>query len=236
MNILTHTKAKIYLADQRGCSQNEKYRSYHTFNFGSYFNANRKPLGCLQTFNEDTFRGGHTVKHRVKKDTAVLLLPVVGGVSYRYASTNGLLEAGQSHVFFVSKDSEFELSNPYENELINFLQIWFTIPTAEDTQPRESEFDLQTLKNELIPFLSGVEEKNLPVRAYIGKFDGRAEGAYTLKESSNSIFIFIIEGAFEVQNRLLHPRDGLALSNTNQIEFEALSNEGIILLLEFSLK
>jgi hypothetical protein len=67
---------------------------------------------------------------------------------------------------------------------------------------------------------------------HIGKFDGRKEGTHIVTDAGKGIFVFVIEGAFEVQNRLLQLRDGLALWNTASIEFEALSNDAILLLLE----
>ncbi|WP_409034090.1 hypothetical protein [Runella sp.] len=67
----------------------------------------------------------------------------------------------------------------------------------------------------------------------MGKFGGREEGIYTVRNPErNGVFIFVIEGAFEVQNRLLHPRDGLSLTHVTEVEFEALSNDAILLVLE----
>ena len=42
----------------------------------------------------------------------------------------------------------------------------------------------------------------------------------------------MIQGAFEVQHRLLKSRDALALWNVVEVEIEALSNEAIIVLIE----
>ena len=64
---------------------------------------------------------------------------------------------------------------------------------------------------------------------------GREDGVYSLKNPQNGVFVFVIEGAFEVQNRLLEPRDGLAISAVEAIEFEALSNNAIILFLEIKI-
>ena len=66
----------------------------------------------------------------------------------------------------------------------------------------------------------------------MGKYDGRREGVFKLTKDTHTVFAFVIEGAFEVQNRLLHARDGLGLWNLDEVEFEALSNEAIILLIE----
>ena len=70
------------------------------------------------------------------------------------------------------------------------------------------------------------------IRGFIGQFDGREEAVYTLKDPKNGAFIFVIEGAFEVQNRLLESRDSLALWSVGNLELEALSNNALILLLE----
>jgi hypothetical protein len=46
------------------------------------------------------------------------------------------------------------------------------------------------------------------------------------------VFVYVIEGAVEFQNRLLEQRDGLALYSVTTSEFEALSNDAILLVLE----
>ena len=48
----------------------------------------------------------------------------------------------------------------------------------------------------------------------------------------NGFFAFVIEGAFELEGRLLHARDGLALWNLEKIEWEALSGGAILLVLQ----
>ena len=69
---------------------------------------------------------------------------------------------------------------------------------------------------------------------FIGQYGGREEDEYVLKNFSNSVFVFVVEGAFEVANRLLETRDGMALSHIETVEFEALSHDAILLLLEIS--
>jgi len=51
------------------------------------------------------------------------------------------------------------------------------------------------------------------------------------KDCAQEFFVFIIEGAFVIQNRLPDQRGGLALWNLNSdLEGEALPNEAIILI------
>ena len=51
-------------------------------------------------------------------------------------------------------------------------------------------------------------------------------------DSTKGVFVFVIDGAFEVSNRLLQARDGLAITKASQVEFESLSNEAIIMFIE----
>jgi len=233
--MLTQTEATIYLASQRCRSQKEWYRSYHTFNHGDYDHESRKPFGNLQAVKDDTLKERRTLTYSVKEDTAVLLLPIVGALHYNsHMNIQGTLDVGQAHVLYLHHNSRLEISNPYENELINFLHLWFTLDLQHTPcrKAEDHEFDLTINKNRLIPLYSTDETDYHHTRIYIGKFDGRKEETYRLKNRHKGIFIFIIEGAFEVQNRLLQRRDGLAIRNLDEMEFEALSNEAIILLIE----
>ena len=76
----------------------------------------------------------------------------------------------------------------------------------------------------------------MPFTVSIGKFSGRGETIYKLPNRNSGLFAFVIEGAFEVEGRLLHARDGLTLWETEEAEMEALSNDAIVLLIELPLK
>ncbi|MBT1698055.1 pirin [Fulvivirgaceae bacterium PWU4] len=230
--MIMQTEATIYLAQQRGCAQSDWYRGLYTFNFGTYSNENRKAFGRLQAFNDETLGAGHTIRYRVAEDTFVLLLPLVGGLNHDTGSaTPGFLDVGESYGFFAVKDSVFSISNPYENALINFLQIRFTVSYhgGDLVEGRRHTFDIELHKNQLVPFQPQAQGLG---SFLLGTFQGREEGTYQLRNPANGVFIFVLEGAFEVQNRLLHARDGLAITHAEVIEFEALSNEAIILIIE----
>lgn len=233
--MLPQTQGIIYLAEQRGCSQTEQHRSFHIFNFGSWFNEYRKPFGSLQVFNDDTLRGSDAVNDTLEEDTLILLLPVIGGLQYSDTlNRHCVVEPGQAGVFAVPQGSSFQVLNPYQDDLINFIQV--RLKGNEQVYPgyaAESTFDLDSHTNELVPLFSG--ENDSPVSAYIGRFGGRQECIHRLKDAGKGVFIFILEGVFEVQYRLLQPRDALALWETGEVDFEALSNDAIIFVLEVAL-
>ena len=163
-----------------------------------------------------------------------------------------MLEAGQCRLQRVLAGTTIELGNPYEEELVNFLHLWFkhssppwsespwfVSPRTIPNPPQQVAFDLNNHKDKLIELPTG-QESPAPVnrlfgKQFIGKFTGRTEITHTITPPYNGLFVFVIEGAFEVQYRLLHARDGLALWDLQEVEFEALSNDAIILVTEIAI-
>lgn len=86
-------------------------------------------------------------------------------------------------------------------------------------------FNIDDSKNNLLTI-------SLPVSIGITKLDGRKEITYTPVKENNCVFAFAVQGAFETEGILMHPRDGVAFWNYKQIEMEALSNDAIIFLLQ----
>lgn len=233
------SKAKMFLADERGCNETEWYRSYHTFNFKNYFNEHKQPFENLYLLNDETLAAGHTLNIITDENTILYLLPVVGTLCCTGICLNKtFFEPGQLLVSYSNNPASLQISNPYETELINFLQIRVKeiIPEALN-HTDVFRFDINQNKNKLIPVTidSGTNTTSLrpPQLISVGKFEGRKEAVYKLTNDRNSLFVFIIQGAFEVQGRLLHARDGLALwDEPEDIELEALSNDAIVLMIE----
>lgn len=97
------------------------------------------------------------------------------------------------------------------------------------------DFDFSK-RNELLPVFG---RDLLPMHSqscgYIGLYDGRKKGNYTLQNPKNGLFTFVANGAFEFENRLLESRDGLSISRITSVDFEALSENAILLVMEIPL-
>lgn len=224
---MAETEAKIYLSEQRGKTELPWFRSFHTFNFGNYFDENKTAFGAIKVFNDNTLAAGKSMKMQVEKPTDVLILPLVGGIEFKTSTGyHDFLEAGKMQIFKAEAGMEYEVLNPYESALINHLEIWIEKDNAVSSKTEQSELGIEK-RNVLLPIYSSEN-----TFAYFGKFGGREDSVYQLKNAANGIFAFVIEGAFEFQNRLLHPRDGLALWNVSAIDFEALSTDAMLLIFE----
>jgi quercetin 2,3-dioxygenase len=229
------TKGKMFLADERGLNETGWFRSWNTFNFGNYYNEHKKPFGDVYVINDDTLDSGRSLSMLIEEDSYIVLLPVIGAITYKDSTGNeSLLAAGQIQVSHLEKGVTIEMGNPFKEELVNFLQIWI----RAERKPGLPNFclctyDVNEFQNCLLKISpQRIGEVNLPFAISIGKFSGRGETTIKTADKNKGQFVFVVAGAFEVDGRLLHERDGLALWDTDEIEMEALSNDAIILSIE----
>lgn len=232
--MLEQNEARIYLAEKRGLTVGGSFKTFHTFNDESYVEKSLSPFGNLKVLNDEVL--GPEQTHFIfflKEDAVLILLPIVGGLAIRGHQEPEYIVAGQVMILTRKIGDVVILDNPYPDKSINFLQIQISISDIDSLANTNDIINLSLEnKNQLLSFGSGT----IPIA--IGQYDGRNEGVYQLENPSNGLFAFVIEGAFEVQNRLLEKKDGLALWNLaidTKIEFEALSNNAIILLMEVRL-
>ncbi|MDQ1087727.1 pirin family protein [Siphonobacter sp. SORGH_AS_1065] len=222
------SEARIYLSGQRGYSGLDWFRSLHTFNFGTYQAEGRMPFGVLQVLNDDTLAAEATLGMHVEQGTEVMIIPLSGGLQYRLADgRKGFASPGEI-LHLSTQSGSYEITNPYPDTLINFLQVWIKNPKAEERMGIE-QIDLREM-NTFLPLQKPANASNY--RAFIGKYDGRMQSEYQITQLGASVFVFVIEGAFEVQDRLLESRDGLSLKHGRKVEFEALSSHALLLVIE----
>lgn len=230
--MIKQTPAQIYKSETRGVFKTEKYNCFATFNFDQYQDLSRKPFGSLQILNEEILAPQHCISRVIKANSSLIILPLFGGIEYKdNLGKADFLRVEQIRVITAYEDVTIEIFNPYENENVSFITIHFQIEIQRLKKYfQESEIDLN-IRNKLIRLIE-IEE----TVCFIGVYDGRKEGFYTLKNPKNGVFVFVVNGAFEVENRLLEAKDGLSLNKTEVIEWEALSENAVLLVFEVALK
>jgi len=221
---------KIYLADQRGLVKSSIFQRYSTFNFDKFYSEHKEPFGDLFLLNDDSIAPGKLTFFLSKEDSFQIFMPITGGIDIVANGKEYAFETGQIQVLNLGKGEVLEISNPYQNDNINYIQIGLS---TDLFLLRNSEmlfnFEFEKTRNKLIEIVSSPK---LPFKLSAGIFDGRKEVDYKMKSPETSFFAFIVDGVFEIEGRLLHARDGLALWNIDSVELEALSDNAIVLVLE----
>jgi hypothetical protein len=223
------TEAVIYLAEKRGCTQSLTYRSFHCFNMAVH--KNKSAFHDLVALNDETLMPAAHVVHSLLTDHMIVLLPVIGKLEYKLDDEVSAADAGECVLLYGKKGSSLSLTNPYKEEAINFICAWLDHHKSGEQYILPSGFDLDKTKDTLTTLFTTEH-----VKCQIGKFSGRKNVELTLRNAARGAFAFVLEGAFEVEDRVLHQKDGLAISTASKISFEALSNDAILLMIELRYK
>jgi quercetin 2,3-dioxygenase len=223
---MNQTQGIIYLSELRECFQTETFRSFTTLPNPNYAEP---PFNEIVKFSDNTLVSQKSCQLLSDSDYHILLIPLVGAIEIKDAQKrDNFINAGELGVFPVKKGDTLNIQNPYEAALINYLEIWLKCEKSSDNGLPTYTFNLDNGLNQLIE----ITRVNQQIRILMGKFGGRMEGELPCQDESK-VFVFVINGAFEVQNRLVEARSALALWDVESLDFEGLAPENIILILSF---
>jgi redox-sensitive bicupin YhaK (pirin superfamily) len=231
------TTAQIYKSDSRGISEDESFKRLSIFNFEHHFDESRKPFGSLLALNEETLGAKHKIFRHVEKDTEIIIIPLAGALHYSDSLGNeDIIETEQIRIFSANDGMSYTLENPYGEDLVNFLQIWIDPAGNAEAGSQQQKFTYPG-KNNLFPIFTGTPDDTiLNIRQHaqglLGIFDAHKQSGYTLQNPGNGLFVFAISGAFKCKDHSLETHDGLALSGLESVEFEALSENALLLVIE----
>ncbi|GAB3740801.1 cupin domain-containing protein [Spirosoma lituiforme] len=226
-------EARIYLAERRGVTELDGLRSYHYFNFAGYKEAGREVFGEFMALNQDILAPENSTRLHIDSPREIILLPIVGGIEVHTADNKEPLFASSGQVLHMPAfpDDAIVITNPYPDDLISFLQIWLKKVNYPKKRPANStcSFNIDD-KDKLVQVFHSYSGRTT---GFIGKFNLRSEGVYRCNRKDADVLGIAIAGAFEFQGRLLQPGDALKLKKVRSVlEFEALSHDAVLLLIE----
>lgn len=216
---------RIHLSDRRHCIQTESKQAL--FTLPGETEVKEQSFQRLHVFCETSQKPGTTTHYRCSATGILFILPIVGKVSIHELNNVIIADAGQLTTIDVSEDQQVEFTNVYQSEWISYL-LW-EFKTEIKAGAAITDFDIESYAGRLINVPDKVTTA-IPLTVQLGMFNGRQDYSLTSPNPAHK-FIFVIDGAFEVQNRLLHARDALSIPNCSRLGFEALSNKAIILIL-----
>ncbi|MFN4144966.1 MAG: hypothetical protein ACK4GN_04015 [Runella sp.] len=145
-----------------------------------------------------------------------IFIPFIGDLLVKKDSV--LLEENQAMILGQIEGGFVEIQNPYEADAVNFFEL--VLSNTHNKEHKIISIDVQAQPNRLLNIFQNV---------FLGQYSLRQEDSIKTGVE-NQIFVFVIAGAYEVQNRLLQPRDGLTLCGVKTLEFESLAEESLLLV------
>jgi len=214
----------MFLSGQRTKTILPGFQSSHGFNFGNHRHPGKDPVAPLTIWNDNALQAGKAVNMQVEKAADVLILPLLGGVRFKTGDQESWVENGQLLTASLPPGMSYEILNPYEEEWISYLEIGIEKKDPAIT-PSVMIRPVNTHRVNMLQPLFPSGEAN----AFFGIYNGREEDIFITR---HDLFVFVIEGAFEVDYKLLEARDAVAISRPGEIEFEALSDRAMLLIFE----
>ena len=226
--------AKIYLSGQRDVESRPGFRCHLLFKGDTRFNEYKTALGDLCRFDDILLAAGKSWLRDAGASAYVILIPLSGSIECVIgASAPGIITAGQLQVFSIHENETYRVRNPSPDKGVNYLELFLAKkPDMPDMIPAPADADLNKFMNVLLQVAAVGSGSGDQWRLSIGKFSGCGETIYQRKYPGKGLFMFVIDGIFEVEGRLLHTRDGLALWDTAEAGVEARSNEALLLVVE----
>ena len=227
----------FFSADTRGHADHGWLNANYSFSFGNYFNRDRMNFGALRVLNDDTISPGKGFGYHPHENMEIITIPLKGDLEHKDSMGNlGIINEGEIQVMSAGSGIFHSEFNKNSDKSINLLQLW-VLPKKENVEPRYDQCSIQGLRklNSFYMVLSPHPEDNVmwihqDAWFHLGDFDKVTSIDYELKKEGNGVYIFVIEGNFNVSNQKLNKRDALGVWNTDIISFKAQPNSRVLLV------
>tara|TARA_B000000557_G_scaffold262935_1_gene264730 strand:- start:5273 stop:5986 length:714 start_codon:yes stop_codon:yes gene_type:complete len=227
----------FFSADTRGHADHGWLNANYSFSFGNYFNRDRMNFGALRVLNDDTISPGKGFGYHPHENMEIITIPLKGDLEHKDSMGNlGIINEGEIQVMSAGSGIFHSEFNKNSDKSINLLQLW-VLPKRENVEPRYDQCSIQGLRklNSFYMVLSPHPEDNVmwihqDAWFHLGDFDKVTSIDYELKREGNGVYIFVIEGNFNVSNQKLNKRDALGVWNTDIISFKAQPNSRVLLV------
>lgn len=227
----------VHKADSRGYADHGWLKAKHTFSFANYYNPERVHFGVLRVLNDDIIAPGMGFGTHPHDNMEIITIPLSGSIRHEDSMGNSsVIKAGEIQVMSAGSGVFHSEYNASKSEPLNLFQIWL-FTNKKNVDPRYDQMSLSELekKNQFYQVLSPNKD-DAGVWVYqdawfsMAKFDPGFSAVYGLKKSGNGIYIMVISGEVYIENEFLKSRDGIALTDFNEIKVSASTKTELLIM------
>ncbi len=230
-------KKAFHAANTRGNANHGWLNANHSFSFANYHNPERMNFGALRVLNDDTIAPGMGFGTHPHENMEIITIPLEGDLEHKDSMGNiGVINEGEIQVMSAGTGVHHSEYNKNADQAVKVLQLW-VFPKKQNVTPRYDQMSVRDLKkpNDFYQVLSpNSEDAGMWVHQdtwfHLGEFDVEKSLDYTLKKPGNGVYVFVIEGSFNVEGENLKKRDAIGIWETDSINFTAQSESKVLLV------
>ena len=225
---------EIRKSEDRGRADHGWLRSYHTFSFADYYDAEQTGFGHLRVINEDRIQPGTGFGTHGHRDMEIISYVLEGELAHKDSMGNGsTIVPGDVQRMSAGKGvlhSEFN----HAQDVTHFLQIWIE-PSVTGIPPsyEQKHFDAESKRGRLRLVASpdgreGSVTIHQDAFVYAALLDGAERATHKLQPGRRA-YLHVARGKLTANDQPLEAGDALKAANTPEIALE--NGEGAELLL-----
>jgi len=231
-------KSILHKANTRGHDNHGWLDSYHTFSFAGYHDPQRIHFGALRVLNDDTVAGGMGFGAHPHDNMEIISIPTSGDLEHRDNMGNvQVIRQGDVQVMSAGTGIQHAEKNKNTDKTVKFFQIW-VFPNEKNVAPRydQKTFSDEDKHNKLLTVVSPLGSSDGGVQIHqeawfsLGNLDKDFATTYKLRNKDNGVYAFVIEGEVTIGGAKLDRRDGMAITETDNLEIKADKNASLLLM------
>ena len=235
-------KTVLHKANTRGQANHGWLKANHSFSFANYYNPERMNFGVLRVLNDDHIAAGMGFGTHPHDNMEIITIPLSGQVEHKDSMGNsGIISPGEVQVMSAGTGIQHSEFNKNKDADLKLLQIW-VFPNKQQVTPRYDQLDISKAEttNGFKQILSpNADDAGVWIHQnawfHMGELNANETYNYKLKDSSNGVYAFLIDGETEIENQILNPRDGMGIWDSSEIEIKSHA-KSTLLLMEVSMQ
>jgi redox-sensitive bicupin YhaK (pirin superfamily) len=228
----------LHKANTRGHANHGWLDTNHTFSFAHYYDPSRMNFGALRVLNDDFVDGGQGFGRHPHDNMEIISIPLKGDLEHKDSMGNvAVIKQNDVQILSAGTGIYHSEYNKHSDQQVNFLQIW-VFPKERNIQPRydQKSFKPGDRENKLQQIVSPIASDegvqiNQDAWFHLGNLKKGFQTDYTIKQKSNGVYAFVLEGDVTVNGQKLNKRDGLGVWDIDKISITA-DNDAELLLME----
>ncbi len=236
-NEIKSMKSVLHKAHTRGHANHGWLDSHHSFSFANYYNPERMNFGVLRVLNDDVVAPGRGFGTHPHDNMEIISIPLEGDLEHKDSMGNvAVIRLGDVQVMSAGTGIYHSEYNRNRDQDVRFLQIW-VFPNRKNVTPRYDQITLngQQSRNQLQQILSpNPDDAGVWIHQnawfHLGNLEAGTALNYDLKDPSNGVYTFVLDGDVTINDQTLNKRDGYGVWDTQSLSLKADSDARVLMM------